>query len=199
MVQGQLCRCRTHHMQIPHQQFEHEIQSDTWRVFAVYETLIMSNRTDTRNGVTTQLWDVVSLCLCVASGGKSGTPHPKPVSICSVTLWQTGTTAKPTNTHTHTQQIHRQIKAERMLSKPFCSVYCLACHAKAIYCRFAPKIESGLCAFIDRQARQRVVEVGEGASGAGVGCAVVHGIIVNLPFNLRYADFKQCSHREIKL
>lgn len=55
-----------------------------------------------------------------------------------------------TNKHTHSQQIHIQIRAERMLSKPFCSVYCLACHAKAIYCRFAPKIESGLCAFIDR-------------------------------------------------
>lgn len=53
-------------------------------------------------------------------------------------------------THTHTEHTYTEIKSERMLSKPFCSVYCLACHAKAIYCRFAPKIESGLCAFIDR-------------------------------------------------
>lgn len=28
---------------------------------------------------------------------------------------------------------------------------------------------------------------------AGAGGAVVHGIIVNLPFNLRYADFKQST------
>lgn len=99
-------------------------------------------------------WLRVSRALSVRSERwKVRYPPPRHRETGRFTLWQHSYDCK-TNKQTHTHRPRETLgDAEierRMLSKPFCSAHCLACHAKAIYCRFAPKIESGLCAFIDR-------------------------------------------------